>query len=159
MAELSKEELEATLERLKRLFVAAARDYNEKSIQLEKLGRESAALGESMRNLKGSIAMIERALGVSSGSEQMPLPQPLEVKAGKSFGASEAAMKIVAAKNDSGGITFDGILQALHDQGHKVTREYMHTILNRKKNYQKKLVREKGRWFLTDRGRQELGME
>jgi len=159
MAELSREDLEGTLERLRRLYEAARRAYNEKSIQVEELSRELGGLGESMRNLKGSMAMIERSLGLASESEQIPLPEGPGVRSGKALGSSEAAMKIIAAKNDSGGITFDGILQALHDQGHTITREYMHTILNRKKNYQKKLVRENGRWFLTDRGKQELGME
>jgi hypothetical protein len=51
------------------------------------------------------------------------------------------------------------IFQALREKGIKITREYLHTILNRKKNYQKKLVKENGKWFLTEKGKEELGIQ
>jgi hypothetical protein len=91
------------------------------------------------------------------------LPEAPEVRVAKrkSMDASEAAMRIVAAKNVSGGITFDEVLRALQEQGYNIEREYLHTILNRKKNYQGKLRRDEDtkKWFLTDKGKQELGIE
>lgn len=154
---MPKTELEETLIRLKRLHDATRRDYDQKYVQYQELGRDLQSLGESIKSIKGSMATIERALGLTS--EQIHLPDAPDVKLGKPVDTTETAMRIVAAKNDSDGVTFDEVLRALHEQGHKVTREYLHTILNRKKNYQKKLVRQNDRWFLTDKGKEELGIE
>lgn len=159
LSEMPKEELEETLASLKRLFDVSRRDYEKKYMQYEELSRDINSLSESIRNIKGSMAAVERALGLTP--EQIRLPDTPEVRQiGKPVGVTEAAMRLVAAKHESGGITFDEILAALHEQGYKkLTREYLHTVLNRKKNYQGKLVREDGQWFLTDKGKQDLGIE
>jgi hypothetical protein len=154
---MSKSELEEMLASLKRLHDGTRRHYDQKFIEYDELARELNTLAESLKSIKGSIAAIERNLGLSS--EQIRLPDVPEVKIGKPMDATETVMRLVAEKNESGGITFDEILQALRDKGIKITREYLHTILNRKKNYQKKLKKENGKWFLTDLGKQELGIE
>jgi hypothetical protein len=157
LSEMPKAELEETLASLKRLFDVSRRDYDSKYLQYEELSRDLSSLGESIRSIKGSMAAVERALGLTP--EQIRLPDTPEVRPLGRPGVTEAAMRIVAAANESGGVTFDEILKGLHEQGYKITREYLHTVLNRKKNYQKKLVRTNGKWFLTDKGKQELGIE
>jgi hypothetical protein len=154
---MSRAELEETLSRLKRLHDATRRNYDQKFIEYDEMARELNSLAESLKSIKGSMTAIERDLGLSS--EQIRLPDLPEVKVGKPMDTTETVMRLIAAKNESGGITFDEILQALRDKGIKVTREYLHTILNRKKNYQKKLIKQNGKWLLTDLGKQELGIE
>lgn len=157
MAEITKTELEEMLASLKRLHDATRRRYDQKFIEHEQLAREINSLAESMKSIKGSMVAIERNLGLSS--EQIRLPDVPEVKIGKPMDTTETVMRMIAAKNESGGITFDEIFQGLKDKGIKITREYLHTILNRKKNYQKKLKKENGKWFLTDKGKEELGIQ
>jgi hypothetical protein len=159
LSEMPKAELEETLASLKRLFDVSRRDYEKKYMQYEELSRDLNSLSETIKSIKGSMAAVERALGLSP--EQIRLPDTPEVRqVGKPVGVTEAAMRLVAAKNESGGIAFDEILRALHEQGYKtLTREYLHTVLNRKKNYQKRLDRIDGKWFLTEKGKQELGLE
>jgi hypothetical protein len=154
--EMSRSDRQLALETLKRLYDSARREYEQKAIKYDELGKELMGISESLRSYKGSIASVERELGLS---EQIDLPDAPEVRIGKqkSMDASEATMRIVAAKNEN--ITFDEILQTLIAQGYKITREYMHTVLNRKKNYQKKLDKKNGKWFLTEKGKQELGIE
>lgn len=158
---MTKAELEETLAGFRKFYEASRRAYDQKSLQFEELRRELDSLADSIKNVRGSMAAVQRALGLSP--EQIPLPEdsPALRRPGKPMGVTEAAMRLVAAKEESGGITFDEILRALHDQGFKtLTREYLHTILNRKKNYQKKLYRdEKKRWFLTAKGKEEIGIE
>lgn len=167
LANMARAELEETLARFKKVLGVTLQEYQQKYVQFQDLSRELTALGDSVKNLKGSVATIERALGLSSESEQIALPAndqlvPLEevdkVRVGK-MDASEAAMRIVASQNDSGGITFNEIFHALNGQGYKVSREYMHTILNRKKNYQKKIEKRGDKWFLTEKGKEELGLK
>jgi hypothetical protein len=153
-----KSELEDMRQKFRRFLKATREEYEQKYMQYETLSREIAVLGDSIRSIKGSLDAVERALGLSP--EQVRLPETRELKLGKPVGDTEAAMRIVASRQESGGISFDEILRELHSQGRRVTREYLHTILNRKKNYQGKLSRdENGKWFLTDKGKQELDIE
>jgi len=154
---LSRADMEDMLEKFKRLLTASTREYEQKYLQYEELSRDLSHLGESLKNIKGSITAVERALGLEA--EQIRLPETADLKLGKPVGDTEAAMRIVAAHNESGGIGFDHILKELHRQGRSVTREYLHTILNRKK-YKGKLHRDENeKWFLMEKGKQELGIE
>jgi predicted transcriptional regulator len=91
---------------------------------------------------------------------QTPLPQVGTSKTQSSDTAdtTRTVMNIVAGKHDAGGITFGDIYQALKDRGIDITRMYLHTILNRKKNRQKKLEKRGDKWFLTAKGKEELGL-
>jgi hypothetical protein len=157
-SEMTKADLEATLAGFKRFYEASRHAYDQKYLKFEELRRDLDALADEIKSVKGSIIAVERALGLSP--EQIRLPETPELRrAGKPLGVTEGTMRIVADKNDTGGLTFDEILKALHEQGFKtLTREYLHTILNRKKNYQKKLYRDENkRWFLTEKGKEEVG--
>jgi hypothetical protein len=164
IAGLPKAELESTLKGLRRMFEASRADYERKKIQYQFLGQELTDLGGSIRSLGGSIIAIEAALGLPVESVEVVVPvtaesPPSEAKAGsKEKGVTEAVMKIVAQHQEIGGIEFDEILKELANQGIVITREYMHTVLNRKKNHQKKLMRMDGQWFLTDKGKAEVGV-
>jgi len=67
-------------------------------------------------------------------------------------------MLIVARYHDRGGITFERIYSITQEEGLKVDREYLHTVLNRKRRRQKKLEKRDDKWFLTDMGKEELGI-
>jgi len=151
---LPKTELESSLRDLKRLYEAAAQEYQEKYLHYQEVGRELVTIQDSLKGFRTSIATVEKALGLSS--EQIPLPQG-EVKRGAPPDATETVMRLVAAHHEEGGITFDQILNTLRSEGHKTKRDYLHTILNRKKNYQKKLTKQNGKWLLTDKGKEEVG--
>jgi len=155
LSDLPKEALEESLNTLRRLFDAAAEEYQKKYLQFQALGNELSGITESMKSFRSSIAAVEKLLGVSR--QQVLLPEG-EIRREIPIDATETVMRIVAAHHDSDGISFDEIFQSLKTQGYKTSREYLHTILNRKKNYQKKLKKENGRWFLTDKGKEELGI-
>ena len=156
LSELSKQELEETLKNLRRLHEGALRDYQKKYIEYQELGRELNAISDSAKSFRASIMAVEKALGLSS--EQIALPKAEIIKPGSPTDATKSVMQLITENNESGGITFDQILNALRSQGYKTKRDYLHTILSRKKNYQKKLRKENGRWFLTDLGKQEMGV-
>lgn len=159
LSELSKSELEETLKNLRRLYETARRDYEKKYIEYQEFGRELNSISDSAKSFRASIMAVEKALGLSS--EQIPLPEG-EVKPGAPgtpADATKTVMRLVAEHNESGGIGFDQILQVLRSHGHKTKRDYLHTILSRKKNYQKKLLKQNGKWFLTDLGKEEMGMK
>ena len=158
LTDLSKTELEETLKNLRRLYEAANRDHEKKYIQYQEIGRELNSISESAKTFRASILAVEKALGLPS--EQIPLPER-DVKPGSPADATKTVMRLIAEHNESGGITFDQILRALRSEGHNTKRDYLHTILSRKKNYQKKLTKQNGKngkWFLTDLGKEELGI-
>jgi hypothetical protein len=156
LSELPKDALEDSLRSLRRLFDAASQEYQEKYLQFQALGNELNVIQESMRSFRTAMSTVEKALGISS--QPVLLPEG-EIKREIPVDATETVMRLVAAHHESGGISFDQIFQSLKSQGHKTSREYLHTILNRKKNYQKKLKKENGRWLLTDKGKEELGIK
>lgn len=161
---ISKDELQETLRGLERLHQATVQEYQQKEEEYQVLSRRLSDLATSAKNLWGSIGAVKRALGLPVDERplrpQSVAPPLVDVPSGEvGQGITETVMRIVAQNHDSGGIGFDEILQTLAGHGHKITREYLHTILNRKKNHQKKLVRENGKWFLTDKGKMELGIK
>jgi hypothetical protein len=155
-------ELQETLRGLERLHQAAVREYQRKQAEYQALSRELSELAVSVKNLWGSIGAVKHALGLPiaerAAQPELVAPPLVEMPSG-AMGVTETVMYIVAQHQDSGGIGFDEILQDLTGRGHAITREYLHTILNRKKNHQKKLVRNSGKWFLTDKGKAELGIK
>lgn len=158
IADLSKNELEETLKNLRRLYEVANRDYEKKYIKYQELGRELNSISDSAKTFRASILEVEKALGLPS--EQIPLPER-EVKPGTPVDATKIVMRFIAEHNESGGVTFDQILRVLRSEGHQTKRDYLHTILSRKKNYQKKLRKQggkNGKWFLTDLGKEELAI-
>jgi hypothetical protein len=159
LTDLSKSELEETLKNLRRLHEAANREHEKKYIQYQELGRELNSILDSAKSFRASIIAVEKALGLSS--EQIPLPEE-KVKLGTPADATKTVMRVIAEHNESGGVTFDQILRVLRSEGHKTKRDYLHTILSRKKNYQKKLTKQNGKngkWFLTDLGKEDLGIK
>jgi hypothetical protein len=155
---LPKQELADTLQSLRRLLEASQHDYQIKTKQYEDLSGELNALGNSIRSLMGSIAAVERALGLPP-EEQSKIPAISPPKnPAQSVDATETVMRIVASHHNADGITINGIAQELKEQNVEISREYLHTILNRKKNHQKKLTKVDGNWFLTDKGMEEVGM-
>jgi hypothetical protein len=160
-SKLPKEELQETLQGLKRLLEVNEQEYHSKKAQYEQLLEELSGLGSSIKNLRGSVAAVERALGIAPVQPEKPTePAPMkDGSGGETVDASRFVMGIVANHNDSGGITFDEVFEAVKGQKLDVSREYLHTILNRKKNHQKKLSKADGRWFLTEKGKEELGIK
>jgi len=144
------------LKNLRRLYEATSRDYEKKYIQYQELSRDLTSISDSAKSFRASIMSIEKDLGLPS--EQIPLPEG-EVKPGTPADATKTVMRLVAEHNQSGGIGFDQILNVLRKEGHKTKRDYLHTILSRKKNYQKKLIKQNGKWFLTDLGKEEMGIK
>ena len=156
-----KDELHETLRGLERLHQAAVQEYQRKQVEYQALSRQLSDLAVSVKNLWGSIGAVKHALGLSvddPGTQPEPVAPALVDMPNGEIGVTETVMRIVAQHQDSGGIRFDEILQDLTGRGHTITREYLHTILNRKKNHQKKLIRDNGKWFLTDKGKVELGI-
>jgi len=159
MTELSKRELEETLRNLRRLYDTAIRDHQQKYIEYQEFGRQLNLILDRAKSYRASIMAVEKDLGLSS--EQIPLPEG-DVEPGTPADATKTVMRLIAEHNESGGVTFDQILRVLRNEGHKTKRDYLHTILSRKKNYQKKLTKQggkNGKWFLTDLGKEELGIK
>jgi Tfp pilus assembly ATPase PilU len=92
-------------------------------------------------------------------SKQIVLPEAEIIKPGSPTDATKSVMQLIMENNESGGVTFDQILSVLKSQGYTTKRDYLHTILSRKKNYQKKIKKENKRWFLTDLGKEEMGVQ
>lgn len=159
MTKLTKSELEETLRNLRRLYEAAIRDHQQKYIEYQEFGRELNSILDRAKSYRASIMAVEKDLGLSS--KQIPLPEG-DVKPGTPADATKTVMRFIAEHNESGGATFDQILRVLRSEGYNTKRDYLHTILSRKKNYQKKLTKQNGKngkWFLTDLGKEDLGIK
>jgi hypothetical protein len=154
---LPKAELMETLVRLERYHAASLEEYQQKKGQYEEIGRELNALATSLKSIADSIAVMRLRLGLPEG--RLPEIGSGRSQAGDTGDVTRMVMNIVAGKHDAGGITFGEIYQALKDQGIIITKMYLHTILNRKKNRQKKLEKRDDKWFLTDKGKEELSID
>lgn len=158
---MSNREIEELLNGTRKMLELKRQERATKMAQFDALGRELTGLGNSIKSLEGTVVTYEQALGLPPESGGMAIAdapgaaEPLS----ESRDTTRAVMEIVAGRNASGGITIDQIAAALKDQGFEVTREYLHTILNRKKNHQKKLTKDEGKWFLTEKGKEELGIK
>lgn len=153
---LSRAELTDMLPGLKRLLEANGRELLRIKAEIEALQRQYQETQRAGSNIGGSISMIEKALNLpSSGvAEVTEVPQS---PGSKNSDATSVLMRIVAEHQDSGGIDIDSISDELKRRGVFLkSRDYLHTILNRKKNHQKKLIRTDGKWFLTERGKEEV---
>lgn len=159
-SKVPKNELQETLQGLRNVLEANEQEYRAKKGQFDDLAKELNGLQSSIASLKGSIMIVERALGLAPTQEQPAEPAPAKIGGGgEVVDTSKTVMGIVASRNESGGMTFDELFDVVKEKNLNVTREYLHTILNRKKNHQKKLAKVEGRWFLTDKGKEELGMK
>jgi len=154
---LPKAELQEILMRLERLHEASLAEYQHKNMEYGRLGQEIDELAGSLTSIAGSIAVVRQRLGLPH--EPLPGIGTSKSQSSDTADTTRTVMNIVAGKHDAGGITVGEIYQALKDRGIFITRMYLHTILNRKKNRQKKLAKRDDKWFLTDKGKEELGIE
>jgi type II secretory pathway component PulJ len=157
---LEKVEMERTLHNLERVRDAKKQELNRLKQQYQKLEADLRSAGTALHNLTGSILALREDLGLEGEGEQNILtfqeahPEPKEPV----IDSSRAIMLIVARYHDRGGIGFERIYSITQEEGLKVDREYLHTVLNRKRRRQKKLEKRDDKWFLTDKGREELGI-
>jgi hypothetical protein len=156
MALLAETELRNTLQSLERLRESAVRAREQKKAQHREIAQEISSMGESIRSIDGSILVVRRALGLPQN--EAAKAEAARPDSGDGADSTRQVMLIVAGRDDSGGITIQEIDDALKQQGVVITRMYLHTILNRKKNRQKKLEKRGVKWFLTDKGKEELGI-
>ena len=156
MTVLAETELQKTLESLERIRESAVQAREQKKVQHREIAQEIQVLGESIRNIDGSISLVRRSLGLPP--QEATKPGIARPESGEGADTTRKVMLIVASRDESGGVTIDEIDQALKNQGVFITRMYLHTILNRKKNRQKKLEKRGDQWFLTAKGKEELGL-
>jgi hypothetical protein len=155
---LSRKELQDMLASLKRLRDAGTEDLFRIKAQIEALQQEFTEVSRTGGNIAGSIKAIEKTLGLQPTEEVSSPEAPVSAAVG-GLDNTQAVMRIVAEHNDKGGIDIDGISDLLKERGVFLkSRDYLHTILNRKKNQQKKLAKVSGKWFLTEKGKTEVRM-
>jgi len=143
---------------LKRLQGAATEDLFRIKAQIEALQQEFTDVSRSSGNIAGSIKAIEKKLGLQPTEDVGPPEAPVSA-AVAGLDNTQAVMRIVAEHNDKGGVDIDRISDLLKERGVFLkSRDYLHTILNRKKNKQKKLAKVGGKWFLTEKGKDEVRM-
>ncbi len=153
---LSQEELTDMLPGLKRLLEAKAAELLRIKADIEALQREYQEVQRTGNNIGGSIAAIEKALNLPTSGAALVADAPQSPETQYSD-ATSMLMRIVAEHQDSGGIDIDSISDELKRRGVFLkSRDYLHTILNRKKNHQKKLIRTDGKWLLTEKGKEEV---
>jgi hypothetical protein len=153
---LSRAELQSTLEGLTKLQEQTRRAFESKRAEAVKITGELAVIAEEGKSLAASIKAIKGRLGLPV---DQPRDTPSERASEGEIDTTFEVMRIISEHQDHGGIEIDGIDAELRAKGIIVSsRDYLHTILNRKKNKQKKLMRVDGKWFLTDKGKAEVKM-
>ena len=156
---LDRSEIESTLRNLELVRDAKRREIDTLRVQLQRVEAELRSANIALQNLNGSILALRGSLGLEDEEQailmfQEAQPEPRE----PAIDNSRAIMLIVARYHDRGGIAFEQIYQTAKAEGLDITREYVHTVLNRKRRRQKKLDRRDDKWFLTDKGKEELGI-
>ena len=153
---LSRTELESTLAGLVKLYEQNRRTFEVKRAEAVKITGEMAAIAEVGKGLTASMNAIKKELGLPLDEKPQPAAGP---PSEGEIDVTLEVMRIIADHQDKGGIDIDDISAELTARGIAVSsRDYLHTILNRKKNKQKKLIRVDGKWFLTDKGKAEVKM-
>jgi hypothetical protein len=158
---LGKSALEQTLANMELLRDAKRKELAIKKREYERLENELRAAGTALHNISGSILSLRQDLGLEESEPILTMQDARPADAEQKDGTDQtrAAMLVVARYHDRGGLPFEHIHKILHDEGVDVDREYLHTILNRKRTRQGKLAKTNGRWFLTDKGKEEVGMK
>lgn len=158
---LDRSEIEGTLRNLELVRDAKKRDIEALRAQLLRVEAELRVANIALQNLNGSIIALRGTLGLEDEEQAILMFQEAHSEPeprGPIIDNSRAIMLIVARYHDRGGITFDQIYRMAKEEGLDVTREYTHTVLNRKRLRQKKLEKRDDKWFLTDKGKEELGI-
>jgi hypothetical protein len=155
-ASLSRNELHTMLEGLTKLQEQNRLVFEEKRAEAVRITGELAAIAEEGKSVAASIKAVKKRLG-------LPVEEPRKSTSGPTkegeIDVTFEVMLIIAEHQDKGGINIDGIDAELKAKGITVSsRDYLNTILTRKKNKQKKLIRVDGKWFLTDKGKAEVKM-
>jgi hypothetical protein len=157
---LAQSELQSVLATLNKFREQNRRAYEAKRAEAAKIAGELAKIAEAGKGLAAAINSVRQELG-------MPLEERHDAPASSS-GPSRAGetdttfevMRIISEHQEQGGIDIDGIEAKLKERGVKVSsRDYLNTILTRKRNKQKKLTRVDGKWLLTDKGKAEVRMK
>jgi|GEM_PF-6578534 len=159
---LDKSALEQTLANMELVQEAKRKELAIKKREYERLEGELRAVATALHNINGSILSLRQDLGLEDESEpilKMQDARPVEAETKEDTDQSRAVMLVVARFHDRGGIPFEHVLKTLHSEGVGIDREYLHTVLNRKRTRQGKLSKVNGRWFLTDKGKAELGID
>lgn len=156
---LEKSELEGTLKNLELLRDAKKREVDALKLQHQRIEAEMRSATTAIHNLSGSILALRESLGLEDEEQAILMFQEVHAEPREQvIDTSRAIMLIVARYHDRGGIGFTQIYKITQEEGLNVTREYLHTVLNRKRNRQGKLAKRDGKWFLTDKGKEELGI-
>jgi len=156
---LDKSELENTLKNLEVLRDAKKREVESLRFQYQRIETEMRSANTAIHNLNGSILALRESLGLEDEEQAILMFQEAHTEPrDQLIDNSRAIMLIVARYHDRGGIGFTQIYKITQEEELGVTREYLHTVLNRKRNRQGKLVKRDGKWFLTDKGKEELGI-
>lgn len=158
---LQRSEIESTLKNLELLRDAKRREIDALRLQLQRVEAELRVANLALQNLNGSILALRGDLGLEDQEQAILMfqeAQSEQPRRERLIDNSRAIMLIVARYHDRGGITFEQIYKTAKEDGLDVTREYVHTVLNRKRRRQKKLDRRDDKWFLTDKGKEELGI-
>jgi hypothetical protein len=158
---LDKSELESTLKNLELLRDAKKRELDGLRLQHQRIEGEMRSANAAIYNLNGSILALRESLGLEEEEQAILMFQeahPETEPRGPIVDNSRAIMLIVARYHDRGGISFERIYSITQEEGLKVDREYLHTVLNRKRRKQGKLAKRDDKWFLTDKGKEELGI-
>jgi hypothetical protein len=158
---LDKSELENTLRNLELLRDAKKREVDTLRQQHQRIESEMRSANTAIHNLNGSILALRESLGLEDEEQAILMFQEVNPETeprGPIVDNSRAIMLIVARYHDRGGISYERIYSIAQDEGLKVDREYLHTVLNRKRRRQKKLEKRDEKWFLTEKGKEELGI-
>lgn len=158
---LERSELEKTLHNLELVRDAKRQEMDAWRRQQRELEVSLRTGGTALQNLDGSILAIREALGLEvegQGILVMQEAHPDSDHFSEAIDKSRAIMLIVARHHDRGGIGFEQIYKIAQEEGLGVDREYLRTVTNRKRARQRKLAKRDGKWFLTDKGKEELGI-
>jgi hypothetical protein len=154
---LSESELQTALGALIRLQEQNRRALQAKRAEAAKLTGEATKIAEAGKGIVAAINTIRKELGLPL-EEHQGAPASASLNGGATDTTSEV-MRIISDHQEKGGIDIDDIDAKLKQKGVTVSsRDYLNTILTRKKNKQKKLIRVDGKWLLTDKGKTEVKM-
>ena len=152
---LSRTELQDTLSVLTKLQEQNRNAFQAKRAEASRIASELTGIMEEGKSLAASIKTVKAKLGMPVDEE----PRSSGASSGDVTDTTLEVMRVIAEHQDHGGISIDGIDAELKAKGIAVSsRDYLNTILTRKKNKQKKLIRVDGKWLLTDKGKAEVKM-
>jgi hypothetical protein len=156
---LSQGELQSVLTTLNKFQEQNRRAYEAKRAESAKIAGELAKIAEAGKGLAAAINTVKRELGMPPEQHDAPASGSGSSGAGQTDTTLEV-MRIISEHQEQGGIDIDGIEAKLKERGVTVSsRDYLNTILTRKRNKQKKLTRIDGKWSLTDKGKAEVRMK